>query len=188
MGKRPSISTQYLKHESPMLRRFFSPILGWNSEVCSCTGLNCWYYLFGQSVCPSTVMLVRNDVRILAHNSPVLSDRLSPSCGSRFLYLRIHCWCLVWGEDERGRRVGRRASLDQYSTHIASAGGGWREQHLKLREKDGALGRTTEKQAEAISPLCFTFTHLSLFLLKVCFFPCARCRLKGAVLSKILRA
>jgi hypothetical protein len=46
------------------------------------------------------------------------------SCGSRFAYLRVHCWCLVWGGGERGRRVGRRASLDQYSTHIAS-GGGW---------------------------------------------------------------
>jgi hypothetical protein len=42
-----------------------------------------------------------------------------------------------------GGRVGLRASLDQYSTHIASGGGGCRKQHLKLREKDGAQGRTT---------------------------------------------
>lgn len=29
----------------------------------------------------------------------------------------------MWGGDEGRGRVGRRASLDQYSTHIASGGG-----------------------------------------------------------------
>ena len=63
----------------------------------------------------------------------------------------------MWDGKERGGRVGRRASLDQYSTHIASGGGGCRKQHLKLREKDGAQGRTTQtlKQAQVIFLPCF---------------------------------
>lgn len=88
-------------------------------------------------------------------------------CGTRFAYLRVHCWCLVWGEEQKGGGVGRRASLDQYSTHIASGGGGCREQHLNLREKDGALGRTTQtqKEAQAIFLPCFIYIYPPFFVL-----------------------
>jgi hypothetical protein len=55
----------------------------------------------------------------------------------------------VWGGDERRRRVGRRASLDQYSTHIASGGGEGRGLEGIASQAKGERWRPREDHTEA---------------------------------------
>jgi hypothetical protein len=154
-----SISVQYSEQESMRLWRFSYPHLWWVHHkfvlVYHCIGLHCSYYLFFPLLCLYVTMF---------RSSHTTASRIPAVLWVAVSILEGPLLMLGVGWGRGGRRVRRRASLDQYSTHIASAGWGWwGEQHLKLREKDGALGRATDKRVEAISLLCLIFTHLPLF-------------------------